>query len=457
MQIYAEIRRRVLADELSLRQACEEYRLNFRTIHKIVHQPQPIPYRQTTERPKPVLGPFLPIVAQILGDDQHAPRKQRHTARRIYERLRDEHGYAGCPSIVRAAVAAWKQEQAEVFVPLLHPPGEAQWDFGRAEVVIGGVRQQAALFVLTLPHSNARFGCLFPRECTETFHEGHVRAFAFFGGVPRTIRYDNSRIAVVKLTGRHERRLSGEFLRLQAHFAFGTQFCGVRQAHEKGHVENGGGYVRRNYLVPVPQAESWQEINDRLTTACQKELGRAAPAALAADRAAFLSLPAEPFEARRIEVVTINSLSLGRFDTNDYSVPTRFAYQALTATGTIDHVRFSYRGTVVAQHRRTWAKSQVTFEPLHYLALLERKPFAIDAARPLQGWHLPDCFVTLRKRLEQTDLRDGTRQYIRVLRLLETHELPAVSQAVSQALRLEAINADAIRVLLERSADRAVA
>jgi len=273
--------------------------------------------------------------------------------------LRDEHGYPGCHSIVRDAVRRYKQSQAEVFVPLLHRPGEAQADFGRVEVVVAGCRTKAALFVLTLPYSNARFGCLFPRECTETFHAGHARAFDFFGGVPTRISYDNSKIAVTKFTGLHERCLTREFLRLQAHFAFNTFFCRVRQAHEKGHVENGVGYVRRNFLVPVPQADSWDSLNTQLASACQREFERAAAAGqhstaelLAADRAAFLPLPAEPFEARRVALVTINSLSLGRFDGNDYSVPTAFAYQSLTATGTIDHVRFSQRGLPVAEHRR---------------------------------------------------------------------------------------------------------
>ncbi len=204
MELWSEIRRRVRTGEISMRQACSEYHLNFRTVRKIVRQPEPSPFRAPPARPKPVLGPFLSILQQIIDGDRHAPPKQRHTARRIYERLRDEHDYPGCPSIVRDAVRAYKQSQAEVFLPLLHPPGEGQVDFGRAEVVVAGVRHKAALFVLTLPHSNARFGCLFPRECTETFHEGHARAFAFFGGVASRISYDNSKIAVVKLNGPHE-------------------------------------------------------------------------------------------------------------------------------------------------------------------------------------------------------------------------------------------------------------
>jgi transposase len=464
MELWSEIRRRVLTGELSLRQACSEYGLNFRTVRKIVRHPEPPSFRAPVPRPKPVLGPFLTFVHQLVEDDRHAPPKQRHTARRIYERLRDEHGYLGCPSIVRDAVRAYKQAQAEVFVPLVHPPGEGQVDFGRAEVVVAGRRHQAALFVLTLPHSNARFGCLSPRECTETFHEGHARAFAFFGGVPTRLSYDNSKIAVLKLTGPHERRLTREFLRLQAHFAFAAHFCRVRQAQEKGHVENGVGYVRRNFLVPVPAGDSWDDLNTHLAAACRREFERvgagrdqATAALLAADRAAFVPLPGEPFEARRLEPVTVNSLSLARFDGNDYSVPTAYAYQALTAIGTIDRVRFHRRGAVVAEHARCWGKGQVTFEPLHYLALLERKPGALDYARPLAGWSLPGAFAALRQRLERADPKGGTRQYIRVLRLLETYDLATVTSAVEHALALAVADADAVRLLLERARERPAA
>src|SRR5262249_42563208 len=241
MELWSEIRHRIRAGEISMRQAYSEYRLNFRTIRKIVRQAEPAPYHARVSRPKPVLGPFLAILQQIIDDDRQAPPKQRHTTRRIYERLRDEHGYPSCPSIVRDAVRAYKQSQAEVFVPLLHPPGEGQVDFGRAEVIVAGVRHKAALFVLTLPHSNARFGCLFPRECTEAFHEGHAWAFAFFGGVATRISYDNSKIAVVKLIGPHERHLTREFLRLQAHFAFTAPFCLLRRAHEEGQGKSGVG------------------------------------------------------------------------------------------------------------------------------------------------------------------------------------------------------------------------
>jgi hypothetical protein len=222
--------------------------------------------------------------------------------------------------------------------------------------------------------------------------------------------------------------------------------------------------VRRNFLVPVPQSDSWDDLNTPLAAACQREgertgagRDRTTAALLVADRAAFLPLPAAPFAARRVALVTINSLSLGRFDANDYSVPTAYADHTLTATGTIDRVRFHGRGAVVAEHARCWAKGQVTFEPLHYLALLERKPGALDYARPLAGWSLPGAFAALRRRLEDRAPKGGTRPYIRVLRLLEGHELAAVTAAVERALALPVADADVVRLLLEGAHDRSVA
>jgi transposase len=157
METWAEVRRRVLTGEISKREACRRYRLHWDTLTKILTHEEPPGYRRRRPRAKPTLGPFLPVSHAILESDRRAPRKQRHTARRIFDRLREEHGYAGCESIVRAAVADWKKTRAEVFVPLAHPPGEAQVDFGFAEVVVAGERVTAAFFVLTLPHSDAFF------------------------------------------------------------------------------------------------------------------------------------------------------------------------------------------------------------------------------------------------------------------------------------------------------------
>ena len=464
MEAWAEIRRRVLTGEISKRQACQEYGIHWQTLHKILSHEEPPGFRSRTPRAKPRLGPFLPIIHQILEDDRQAPRKQRHTAERIFQRLRDEHGYAGCASIVRAAVAEWKRCRAEVFVPLRHPPGEAQVDFGHAEVVVAGERVTAAFFVLTLPHSDAFFLRAYPRECTEAFQDGHVRAFTYFGGVPTRISYDNARIAVAAIVGQRGRTPTREFLRLASHFLFAYRFCRVRRPNEKGHVEVMVGFARRNFLVPVPEADSWEALNRVVEQRCRADRsrhlrGQPAPKQqlLAGEQSALLPLPGLEPVGRQVGLARANSLSLVRFDANDYSVPTAYAHQPITIVGGLDEVRLVCRDRLVARHRRHWGTERVTFDPVHYLALLERKPGAFDYARPLEQWHLPDAFGVLRRRFEAAWGPAGVRHFIKVLRLLERCALDDLAAAVGRALAIGATTADAVRVLLEQRREVPVA
>lgn len=464
MELWTEVRRQVLTNQLSKRAACQKYGLGWHTLVKILAHDAPPGYRQSVPRKKPKLAALLPIVHQILTDDQHAPKKQRHTAHRIFERLRDEHGYAGGETIVKDAVREWKQSHREVFLPLSHPPGEAQVDFGEATIKLAGVETKVALFVMTLPYSGAIFIQAFPRECTETFLEGHRRAFEYFGGVPTRISYDNSAIAVIEVLAGRERKLTREFLRLQSHYLFQEHFCLVRRANEKGHVERLIGFARRQFLVPVPQVESLESLNAQLRERCVADMNertRGRPVAkhdlLTEDQAAFLPLPRQAFEARRIADATANSESLVRFDTNDYSVPVRYAHRKLIVVATVDEVRMVYEDQLVAKHPRSWQREQTFFEPIHYLALLERKPGGFDYARPLEEWSLPSCFALLRRRLESDDWRHGTRSFIRVLRLLEKFSLPQLSEAVEYALDIDVIDADSIRTILEHRAEQPVA
>jgi transposase len=446
----------VLTGDITKREACREYDLHWQTLKKILAADEPPPFRPKVPRAKPRLGPFLPIIHQILEADRQAPKKQRHTAERIFQRLRDEHGYLGCASIVRSAVAEWKRTQAEVFVPLAHPPGEAQMDFGHAEVVVAGEPVTAAVFVLTLPHSDAFFVRAFPKECTESFQDGHVRAFDYLGGVPTRISYDNSKVAVAAITGHRGRTPTREFLRLASHYLFAYRFCRVRRPNEKGHVEAMVGFARRTFLVPVPQAESWEALNAELVRRCQADLGRRLRGKdrpkgelLAAERASLRPLPANGFEPRRVEMAHANSLSLVRFDGNDYSVPTAYAHHPITVVGGLDEVRLVCRDRLVARHKRHWGSEHVTFDPVHYLALLERKPGAFDHARPLAEWDLPEAFAVLRRRLEAAWGESGVQHFIQILRLLEKCSLGELAVAVERALAIGATTADAVRVLLE--------
>lgn len=462
MELWTEIRRRVLTGELSRRQAAQEYRLNYRTVVKIVGHVEPPGYRRTAPRARPKLAPFAPRIAEILEADKQAPKKQRHTAKRIFERLRDEDGYDGSYESVKEAVRAWRERGREVFLPLSHPPGEAQVDFGFAEIDLAGERTQVALFVLTLAYSDAFFMQAFPRECTEVFQEGHRRAFEFFGSVPTRISYDNSKIAVTKITGSRDRQLTREFLRLESHYLFAHHFCLVRRANEKGKVEGLVGFGRRNFLVPVPRVESLGQLNDELRRRCDADLdrtlrGQSGPKRrlLADDQAAMRPLPAQPFDARRVTQAAACGLSLVRFDTNRYSVPVAHARRPITVVASVDEVRLLDADVLVATHARSWKREQDVYNPVHYLALLEKKPGGFDHAKPLEDWRLPACFDELRRLLEADGL--GTREYIRVLRLLERFAPAQLAEAVDYALDIGVIDSGAIRVIAEHRQEEPVA
>ena len=192
------------------------------------------------------------------------PRKQRHTAKRIFERLRDEYGFDGEYTKVKDYVRENRRQTREMFVPLSHPPGHAQCDFGVALVVIGVVERKAHCFVIDLPHSVGCFVRAYPAETTEAFLDGHVSAFAFLGGVPRSIRYDNTTLAVAKILGDGRRQRTRAFTELQSHYLFEDRFGRPGKGNDKGKVEGLVGYMRRNFLVPVPSFESFEALNDYL-------------------------------------------------------------------------------------------------------------------------------------------------------------------------------------------------
>jgi hypothetical protein len=282
--------------------------------------------------------------------------------------------------------------------------------------------------------------------------------------VPRRISYDNSKIAVAEIVGDRQRKVTDAFLRLKSHHLFADHFCRVRRPNEKGHVETLVGYARRCFLVPVPVVHSGLEpLNARLEQACRDDQARRlwGKPALKADllgeeRSALLPLPAEAFTAARVEPRCVDSLSLVSFDANQYSVPTEFAHHRATVVASVETVRIVVGDQVAATHRRCWGREQVFYEPVHYLALLERKPGALDFAAPLEGWELPVCFGVLRRRLEAEFGGPGTRQFIKVLRLLERASLEELTRAVERALELGTADADAVRLILEHRRERPV-
>lgn len=321
------------------------------------------------------------VIDTILNDDKQRPAKQRHTAKRIFERLKEEHPFTGGYTIVKDYVRAAILRGREMFVPLAHAPGEAQADFGEALVMIAGVEQKAHYLAMDLPHSDDCFVMAFPAETTEAFLEGHVRAFAYFGGVPARILYDNTKIAVAKILGGEQRQRTRAFSELQSYYLFADKFGRPARGNDKGKVEGLVGYARRNFMVPIPRASSWDELNLRLEADCRKRRERILRGhketigeRFERDRAALLPLPAAPYEACEKISARVSSLSLVRYRGNDYSVPTEYGHRQVWVKGYVHRVVIACASEVIARHERSYEREVVVFDPLHYLALLNRRP-----------------------------------------------------------------------------------
>ncbi|HEX8568500.1 MAG TPA: IS21 family transposase, partial [Caulobacteraceae bacterium] len=404
VELYGRVRHACHVEGLSLREAARRFGIHRNTVRKMLAFSVPPGYRRREPPARPRLGAFTAIIDRILEDDRSAPGKQRHTAKRIHERLRAEHGFAGGYTVVKDYVRERRARVREVFVPLAHPPGHAQADFGEAVAVVGGVERKVHFFCLDLPHSDAGFVKAYPAERLEAFCDGHNAAFAFFGGVPRSILYDNTRLAVARIRGDGTRERTRGFAELRSHYLFLDRFGRPGKGNDKGKVEGLVGYARRNFLVPVPRVESFAALNAHLERRCLDRLdhrvrGHAESIGerLERDLAALQARPAAPYEACERKAARVSAMSLVRFDRNDYSVPTEYGHRAVLVRGHVEEVVIACGAETIARHPRSYAREDFVFDPLHYLALLERKVGALDQAAPLRGWELPEAFGTLRR------------------------------------------------------------
>lgn len=455
VELYGKVRRAVRIEGLSERAAARRFGVDARTVSKMMKFSVPPGYRRSKPAVKPKLGPFIGIIDAILKDDKGRPKKQQHTAKRIFERLREEHGFTGGITIVKDYVALCRQCSQEMFVPLAHPPGHAQVDFGEAIGIIGGVERKIHFFAFDLPHSDACFVVAYPAETTEAFCDGHVRAFAFFGGVPTSILYDNSKIAVARILGDGKRQRTRVFSELQSHYLFEDRFGRPGKGNDKGKVEGLVGYARRNFLVPIPVFDSFEALNGYLLACCRKRMANRLRGhdetigeRLERDLAAFTKPLPPAYDACEKLASTVSSLSLVRYRRNDYSVPTSYGHRDVLVRGYVHEVVISCGAGVIARHPRCYGREDFVFDPLHYLALIEQKINALDQAAPLAGWQLPDEFTTLRRLLEARMGKQGKREYVQVLRLLEAFKIEDVTAAVREAMARGAVGFDAIKHLV---------
>ena len=272
LDVYLRVRRAVMVDGMSMREAARVFGLRRDTVRKMLAFSVLPGYGRQNPPRRPKLEPYAGVIDRLLEDDLGRPRKQRHTAKRILERLRDEYGFDGGCTAVKDYVRERRCQSREMFVPLAHPPGYAQCDFGEALVVIGGAERKAHCFVLDLPHSDGCFVKAYPAETTEAFLDGHVSAFAFLGGVPQSILYDNTKLAVSKILGDGRRQRTRVFTELQSHYLFEDRFGRLGKGNDKGKVEGLVGYAQRNFLVPIPAFESFNALNAYLELRCLERI-----------------------------------------------------------------------------------------------------------------------------------------------------------------------------------------
>jgi transposase len=455
VELYGRVRHAVQIEGISARSAADRFGINPRTVAKMLKFSVPPGYVRTKPPFRPKLDPFTGVIDAIMAADKDRPKKQRHTAKRIFERLRDEHDFPGGMTIVKDYVAGWRQRTQEMFVPLFHPPGHAQADFGEAIGVIGGVERKIHFLAIDLPHSDAIFVVGYPAETTEAFCDGHVKAFQFFGGVPQSILYDNTKIAVARILGDGRRQRTRVFSELQSHYLFTDRFGRPGKGNDKGKVEGLVGYARRNFLVPIPVFADFEALNAHLVECCRKRLADRVRGQVGTigdrldhDLAAFQKPLPAPYDACEKKPGTVSSLSLVRYRCNDYSVPTAYGHQKVLIRGYVHEVVISCGAQIIARHPRSYEREDFVFNPLHYLALIEHKTNALEQAAPLADWTLPEEFTTLRRLLEARIGKKGKREFVQVLRLMEVFKIDDVVAGVRDAIGCGAVGFDAVKHLV---------
>ena len=455
MELYRKVRQAYFRQGMSKRGISRHFGISRDSVDKMIVYSVPPGYRRTAPVKRPKLDGFTEIIDRWLLDDAGQNRKQRHTAKRVLDRLRAEHGFTGGYTIVKGYMREHQRRRREMFVPLDHRPGHAQADFGEALVVIGGVEQKAHFFAFDLPHSDACYVRAYPAATAEAWMDGHVHAFAFFGRVPLSVLYDNDRCLVARILPDGTRKRARLFSGLLSHYVIQDRYGRPGKGNDKGSVEGIVGWARRNFMVPLPRFATWDDFNAWLEEQCrrrhtdilrghQETIGQR----LRRDLDAMSELPPSPFEACDQATGRVSSQALVRYKTNDYSVPVAYGHRDVWLRGYVDRVVIGCGADVIARHPRCYDREDMIFDPVHYLPLLEKKIGALDQAAPLAEWDLPAEFQTLRRLMEARLLKAGRREYVQVLRLLETFDLGDLHVAVKTALRMGAVGFDAIKHLL---------
>jgi transposase len=468
---FEQIRRDRDREGLSVRALAERHGVHRRAVRQALESAVPAARRAPSSRPAAKLGGYRELIDGWLLADLEAPRKQRHTARRLWRRLVDEHGVEVAETTVRDHVRRRRRELGhgprEVFVPQVHAPGRtAEVDWGEAEIDLAGARTRVHLFFMRSCFSGAAFSMASPVATQQAFLEGHARAFDWFDGVFCEVRYDNLTSAVKAVLKGRRRVESDRFVALRSHYLYESIFTtpGIAGAHEKGGVEGEVGRLRRNHLVPVPAVESIAQLNALLSAACERDLQRqitGRPGTVceqhALERPVLRALPSEPFDATEVAAVRVDAKALVTVRQNRYSVPVCLAGLRVGARVGANEIVVSHRGREVARHERLHGRFGTRAVLDHYLELLQRKPgglprsLALAQERERGTW--PAGFDELWRALtHRYGASEAARQMVDVLLLAREHSPADVELSVRGALAAGAIDGRAVAVLARRAA-----
>ena len=458
------IRRAYYVEGKSMRQIEREYHHSWRTIKKALASAEEGQYNLKNAREAPVLGPYKERIKELRAENEQLPGKHRLTGHRIFQLLQKE-GYQGSESGV--LVYLWQlrkgKRKVKVYLPLEFEPGEdGQVDWGEAQVVLAGKQVTVQIFVLRLCYSRKIFVMAFPTQKQECFYAGHVAAFDYLGGIPRRLSYDNLKTAVKRVLQGRNRQQQERFILFRSHYLFESHFCTPGAGHEKGRVENGVGYVRRNFMTPLLEADTFDGLNEQLRQACLQDDHRRVDRqpqtigqAWQKERPLLRSLPPQAFDCCREVTARLNGYSQVEVDTNRYSVPTDRATSQMWVKLYPFEIKI-YRPDekeAVAVHPRCYGHHQDILEPLHYLPLLAQRPGALNHAKPIRQWRSswPAVYEQLLAELERRQPDGaGVRQFIQVLQLHQQHPAELVEQAVTQALAHHCPHPDGVQLCLRQ-------
>jgi len=470
--LYEQIRKAHEREQLSVRELARRFGVHRRDVRQALSSAVP-PERKRPERPAPSLDRWKPTIDGWLAADRLAPRKQRHTARRVWQRLTEEHGAQVGESTVRRYVAEVRRRMdvplVEVMVPQHHPLGEeAEVDFGSASVYLAGALVEVSMFIMRLSASGRGYARAYLNEAQEVFLDGHVRAFEHYDGVPKRIRYDNLKAAVERVLKGRDRIESDRFIALRSHYGFDSFFCqpGLKGSHEKGGVEGEVGRFRRRHLVPVPHVNSMAELNDMLTAGCAKDDRRfiaqrritvAEHFALEADT--LRPLPGERFDFTVVQAHRVDRKSRVSVRGCLYSVPARHVGKRLDVRIGAETIDVYDGATVVARHARALKGDEVLALD-HYLEVLAIKTGAFPGATALARARAGGAFGAVHERFwaqarRRLGDRDGTRALIEVLLLHRAIPAAGVTAGMDRALTAGSIDPAIVAIEARRAVEGA--